>query len=147
MSDNISTKKEKKIMKVVRIEENGKCYLFDWEPGSKLNGQHVDHETLFGLEHKGLKLGIFGLEWTNDHPPCNDMMKQWDEIAKKKYNTYNINKLAMKILKKLKYYDRIIDYPYPVKGPVLLYDDDTDMTKDKWNIIRNFMKNKSNNKK
>mgnify|MGYP000692548036 CR=1 FL=1 len=49
--------------KVVRIEENGRCHLIDWTPGDKIDGINTDHENLMGLEHKGLKLGMFGLEW------------------------------------------------------------------------------------
>ena len=138
MSSSISQKK-----KVVRIEENGRCHLIDWTPGDKLDGQNTDHENLMGLEHKGLKLGMFGLEWTDDSPPYEDMMAKWDEKAKKKYNSYDVNKVAMKILNKVKHGETFKDYRYPahIKGPVLLYDDENDMTRDKWNIIRKFMKN------
>ena len=132
-------------LKVIRIETNKQCTIVDWNPcGGKINGQNVDHESLMGLEDKGLKLGLFGLEWTKSSPPPEDMIKKWDVEAKNNYNTYNINKIAMKILKNLKYPGRCIDYPEPIKGPVLLYDDDTNMTKEKWDIIRKFINSKNN---
>lgn len=130
-------------MKVVRIEENGICRLVNWEPGDKLEGQHTDHEALFGLEFKGLKLGMFGLEWAQEIPPPDGMIKEWDKEAKNKYNTYSVNNLAMKLLKEIKYHERSIDYPGCIKGPVLLYDDATDMTIEKWKIIQAFIKKRN----
>ena len=131
-----------KNMKVVRIEEDGRCHLIDWSPGSKLDGQNNDHENLFGLEHKGLKLGMFGLEWTQEHSPPEDMVALWDEEAKNMYTSYGVNKIAMKLLKRLRHHGVCVDYPVRIKGPVLLYDDASDMTRDKWNIIKDFLKHK-----
>jgi len=130
--------------KVVRIEENGRCHLIDWTPGDKIDGINTDHENLMGLEHKGLKLGMFGLEWSDscDPPYGGDMMARWDEEARTKKRSYGVNKLANKILDKVRHGERIPNYRYPgtIKGPVLLYDDESDMTRDKWNLIREFMK-------
>tara|TARA_B100000035_G_C20770748_1_gene452457 strand:+ start:172 stop:612 length:441 start_codon:yes stop_codon:yes gene_type:complete len=137
-------------MKVVRIEENGTCRLINYKPGDKLEGQYTDHEALMGLEFKGLKLGMWGLEWTQETPPPDDMIngipgftKGWDEEAKNKYNTYSVNKVAMKLLKEIKYHGRSIDYPGCIKGPVLLYDDATDMTIEKWKSIQAFIKKRN----
>ncbi len=138
MSSSIFQKK-----KVVRIEENGRCHLIDWTPGDKLDGQNTDHENLMGLEHKGLKLGMFALEWSHESdPPYPDMMARWDEEARTKKRTYGVNKVATKILDNVRHGERVPNYRYPdtIKGPVLLYDDENDMTRDKWNIIRKFIK-------
>ena len=127
-------------MKVVRIEENGRCHLIEWPVSSKLDGQNMDHENLLGLEHKGLKLGMFGLEWTQEYPPPEGMMARWDEEAKNMYSSYGVNQIAMKLLKRLRHSGICADYPIDIKGPVLLYDDESDMTRDKWNIIKDFLK-------
>ena len=134
-------------MKVVRIDENGICKMVEFTPGSKLDGQNTDHEALHGLEHKGLRLGMLGLEWTQSTPPPDGMVNGipgftsgWDEEAKKKYNKYSVNKIAMKLLRKIKHHGRFIDYPGVIKGPVLIYDDNNNMTNDKWKIIQKFMK-------
>jgi len=130
-------------LKVIRIEPNNKCYIVEWKPGDKLNGQRMDHENLMGLVHKGLRMGMFALEWTQPTPPPPEMMNGWDDEAKSNYNSYEINNIAMKILKYVKYPERYIDYPGLIKGPVLLYHDDNNMTKEKWNIIRKFIKSKN----
>lgn len=138
MSSSIFEKK-----RVVRIEVNGRCHLIDWTPGDKIDGQITDHENLMGLEHKGLKLGMFGLEWSDEcDSPYPDMTERWDEEARTKKRSYGVNKVAMKILDKVRHGERVPGYRYPgtIKGPVLLYDDESDMTRDKWNIIRKFMK-------
>tara|TARA_Y100001970_G_C13905968_1_gene686056 strand:+ start:240 stop:797 length:558 start_codon:yes stop_codon:yes gene_type:complete len=108
-------------MKVVRIEPNNRCHITSMVYPVQLNGQFCDHETLMGLEHKGLKLGLYGMERETERLP--------------------VNKIAMKLLEKLKFgKHRDGTYPVKVRGPVLLYDDDGDMTTEKWNIIRNFIK-------
>ena len=72
------------------------------------------------------------------------MMAKWDTEAKMKYNTYAPNKWAMKILNKLKYGARYgtrkYQYPALIKGPVILYDDNGDMSTEKWNTIKKFMR-------
>ena len=83
---------------------------------------------------------MFGLEWTQDYPPPACMTAYWDEEAKNAYTSYSVNKIAMKLLKKLRLRGTCAEYPAKIKGPVLLYDDDCDMTRDKWNIIKDFMK-------
>ena len=137
-------------MKVVRIEENGICRLVNYKPGDRLEGQNTDHETLMGLEFKGLRLGMWGLEWTQEMPPPDGIInghpgftKGWLEEAKNKYNTYSKNNVAMKLLKEIKYPGRSIDYPGCIKGPVLLYDDAADMTIEKWKSIQAFIKNRN----
>ena len=141
------------LMKVIRIEEDGTCRLVNYRPGDKLEGQYTDHEALMGLEFKGLKLGMFGLEWTQETPPPDGMINGipdytngWDEEAKTKYNTYSENKIAMKLLKDIKFHGRSIDYPSTIKGPVLLYDDASDMTIKKWKLIQKFIKQRNKRK-
>ena len=82
-----------KVLKVVRIDENNKCSIINWKPGDKINGQNKDHETLFALESEGLKLGMFGMEWTLDVDPPLSMIKDWD-INARNYIRPGINKLA-----------------------------------------------------
>ena len=128
-----------KVLKVVRIDVNNKCSLIDYKSGDKINGQNKDHETLFALESEGLKLGMFGMEWTLDKEPPLDMIKKWD-IEARNYIRPDINKLATKLLYKLKYPHKNIDN-YIIRGTVIIYDDDTDMTIDKWNKIKKYIKN------
>jgi hypothetical protein len=133
-------------MKAIRIEEDGRCHVVRFKPGDKLEGQHMDHLALMALEHKGLKLGMFGLEWTQKDPPDDFIINRWDEEAKDKYNTYNENIVAMKLIQYLKFHGRLTDYLPLVKGPVLLYDDTVDMSIRKWNIIWDYIRKIKNKK-
>ena len=68
-------------------------------------------------------------------------MNKWDEKARRNYQSYNINTVATKILKYLRYPEPCVNDPVPIKGSILLYDDDADMTKDMWDIIKNAINN------
>ena len=107
-------------MKVIRIDTNNKCKIIDWAPGDDLDGKSKDHSSLDGLLSKNLKLGLFGYDFSSGFP---------------------INRIATKIMSKLKRPNTIIPKEKcTIRGPVLLYDDDSDMTPEKWNVIRNFIK-------
>lgn len=135
-------------MKVIRIEENGIARLVNWKTCDKLNGQNTDEVTLIGLDFKGFKLGIWILEWTQETAPPRNIIngipgltERWDEEAKSKYNTYGVNKVAMKLIKEIRFPGRSIDYRpgFGIKGPVLLFDRESDMTIEKWNTIQTFI--------
>lgn len=113
---------------VIIIDESGKCKLkeMDFKKENMLkivDDTHVDHVSLLALEYKGLYLGMYVGDFSR--------MKK------------GLNRVATKINKYLRKMCKVMDKSsMELYGPVILYDDNGNLSSKEWKMVQDVIKSK-----